>query len=236
VLSAECCYGAELYPPQDGQLGMAYTYLRSGAYGVFGSTTVAYGPEDGNDSADLICQYFIRSILNGASIGRAGLEARQAFVSAVAPLDPTDLKTLGQFVVLGDASIRPVESVLTPVLAAKSAPTVSDRRARLKTRGRAIEETVRYAETASRHETLPDDVPAFITALGAAAPGKLVSLAEYTVRGGVQSKGNAGANRDRMYVAIRVREDLDLPFPQHVAIVATSRRGTCTSVRTLYSR
>src|SRR4051812_18288358 len=204
VLSAECCYGTELYPPQDGRLGMAYTYLRSGAYGLFGSTTVAYGPEDGNDSADLICQFFIRSILSGASTGRAGLEARQAFASAVAPLDPSALKTLGQFFVLGDASIHPVEAAAAPGLAAKSVSRVSDRRARLETRGRAIKSTVRYADTSSRHETSPDEVPGFISAFESDVPGKLVSFTEYSVRGGIQPKGIGDAGRETMYLAMHV--------------------------------
>lgn len=110
VVAAECCYGAELYNPADtGSVsGIANTYLAEGAYGFFGSTTVAYGPADGNDAADLICQYFMRAVLQGASLGRAVLQARQQYVARTAPLSPVDLKTLGQFYLLGDPSIHPV--------------------------------------------------------------------------------------------------------------------------------
>ncbi|MEY4752800.1 MAG: hypothetical protein RJA44_475, partial [Pseudomonadota bacterium] len=53
VLAAECCYGAQLYDPQKagGSQGIALTYLEQGALGVFGSTTIAYGPSEGNGSA-----------------------------------------------------------------------------------------------------------------------------------------------------------------------------------------
>lgn len=108
VLAAECCYGAQLYDPSvtSGQAGIAYTYLGEGAYGVFGSTTIAYGSSESNSSADLICQYFILSVMNGASLGRAALEARHQFVGQYSHLSPTDLKTLAQFYLLGDPSIH----------------------------------------------------------------------------------------------------------------------------------
>lgn len=113
VMTAECCYGAELYdvaePTSEGQRSICNTYLASGAYGVFGSSTIAYGPSEGNGSADLICQYFLKLVLEGASLGRAALEARQRFAQSGAVLDPADLKTLGQFSLLGDPSIHPVE-------------------------------------------------------------------------------------------------------------------------------
>ncbi|HEX5683897.1 MAG TPA: hypothetical protein VFY73_07665 [Ideonella sp.] len=110
VVAAECCYGAQLYDPADaaGQKGIALTYLEDGAAAVFGSTTIAYGPCEGNGSADLICQYFIQQILGGSSLGRAALEARQKFAGARTHLDPYDLKTLMQFYLLGDPSAQPV--------------------------------------------------------------------------------------------------------------------------------
>jgi hypothetical protein len=113
VIAAECCYGAQLYNPEDskGQAGICSTYLADGAYGFFGSTTIAYGPSEGNGQADLICQFFLDSVLDGASLGRAALEARQRFAALYTHLDPTDLKTLAQFYLLGDPSIRTVTAV-----------------------------------------------------------------------------------------------------------------------------
>ncbi len=110
VVAAECCFGAELYPPHvaDGQPGICNTYLQESAYGFFGSSTIAYGPSSGNGEADYICQYFLQEMLAGASLGRAALEARQTFVQQVTILDPSNLKTLAQFNLMGDPSIHPV--------------------------------------------------------------------------------------------------------------------------------
>jgi len=110
VVAAECCYGAELFDPKRarGQAGICNTYLKSKAWGFFGSSTIAYGPATGNGSADLICQYFLEAVLAGSSLGRAALEARQRFVRSASVLDPTDLKTLAQFSLMGDPSIHPV--------------------------------------------------------------------------------------------------------------------------------
>ena len=122
VASVECCYGAELY--NSVVLGLdipiCQSYLRQGAYGYFGSTTIAYGPADSNGAADLICQYFLRHILEGASVGRAALMARQQFVTKAQQMDPIDLKTLAQFCLYGDPSIHPV---LKPETKTKSVTT-----------------------------------------------------------------------------------------------------------------
>jgi hypothetical protein len=111
VAAAVCCYGAELYDPapvNNQQIGICSTYLGNGAYGFFGSTTIAYGGYDVNATGDLISQYFLKRVLSGASQGRAALEARQKFAQSKAELDPADLKTLAQYILLGDPSIQPV--------------------------------------------------------------------------------------------------------------------------------
>jgi hypothetical protein len=112
VVAAECCYGAQLYDPTGvgGLPGLCNIYLGSGAYGFWGSSTIAYGPSDSNGSADYICQFFLTSVLAGASLGRAALEARQGFVQKVTTVDPADLKTLAQYSLLGDPSIHPVQA------------------------------------------------------------------------------------------------------------------------------
>ena len=73
VVAAECCYGAQLFNPNDadGSLPMSNAYLGAGAAGYFGSTTIAYGPATGNGAADLLAQYFLINVLAGASLGRA---------------------------------------------------------------------------------------------------------------------------------------------------------------------
>ena len=86
VAAVECCYGAELYNSVTLSLPMpiCQRYLLQGAYGYFGSSTIAYGPEEGNGAADLITQYFLLSVRDGASLGRAALVARQRFVQQTA--------------------------------------------------------------------------------------------------------------------------------------------------------
>ena len=113
VVASECCYGGQLFDPADnafeeGRLGIANTYLANRAYGYFGSTTIAYGMEEETDSADLICQFFLQRVLQGASLGRACLEARLKFIRNVAK-DPSNLKTIAQFNLYGDPSIHPVK-------------------------------------------------------------------------------------------------------------------------------
>lgn len=111
IVALECCYGAELYDARrlDIHPGIANTYLAKSACGVFGSTNIAYGPAVGNGAADLICLYFVRRVQSGASLGRAALEARQEFIRKNSPMSPVDLKTVGQFILLGDPSIHPVQ-------------------------------------------------------------------------------------------------------------------------------
>ncbi len=87
-------------------------------YGFFGSTTIAYGPDDHNDQADLICQYFLQSLLNGASLGRAALEARQKFAHTASMSDPSNVKTIAQFNLYGDPSVAPIQ--LPQVIAGKT--------------------------------------------------------------------------------------------------------------------
>jgi hypothetical protein len=111
VAAVECCFGAELYDPKKagGRLGIGQTYMACGSTAYVGSTNSAYGPEKGNDNADLICRYFLEEVLNGRSSGDAFLTARLRYVkSAPPPFDAIDLKTLSQFILLGDPSIHPV--------------------------------------------------------------------------------------------------------------------------------
>ena len=110
IVAAECCYGAQLFDPKaaSGKWPISNAYLSAGAVAFFGSTTIAYGPNEGNSSADLITQYFMINVLATASLGRACLQARQRFVQTQRMENPVNLKTLGQFILLGDPSLQPV--------------------------------------------------------------------------------------------------------------------------------
>ncbi|MDB5203154.1 MAG: hypothetical protein JWQ27_2563 [Ferruginibacter sp.] len=113
VIAAECCYGAHLYNALRPTLipqPICNTYLLNGALAFLGSTTAAYGPADSQGAADYITQYFLIAIRKGASSGRAFLEAQQRFVEkGDVKMDPMDLKTIIQFILLGDPSLSPVE-------------------------------------------------------------------------------------------------------------------------------
>jgi len=111
VVAAECCYGAQLYAPTniEPNMGIANRYLGEASYGFLGSTNVAWGSSDYVTLADKVCQFFLLNVLNGSSLGRATLQARQKFVNQEAPMGPHSLKTLAQFTLLGDPSIHPVK-------------------------------------------------------------------------------------------------------------------------------
>lgn len=179
VASVECCYGGQLYDSVTLGLDMpiCQSYLRQGAYGYLGSTTIAYGPADNNGAADLLCQYFLLNVLGGASIGRAALMARQQFVERCAQMDPIDLKTLAQFCLYGDPSVYPVPtSGAAEIPKGANLETAArfqrgERRAKLKQTGDFLRET---KPTASQQEK------------GGRTPPKIKStLAEIAVRSGL---------------------------------------------------
>jgi hypothetical protein len=155
VAAAECCYGADLYDPAafGVEPGICSRFLQEGGYGFFGSTTVAYGPEAGNEYADLITQYFLQEVRAGASLGRAALQAQQRFVIESAPLDPADLKTIAQFCLLGDPSIHPARVARSGRRSAAKADTTGMRRRRLAHRGARLEQSAARVETRASRET-----------------------------------------------------------------------------------
>lgn len=145
IVAAECCYGAELYDPANEgkrQLGIANTYFENKAIAFVGSSTIAYGPSSGQGLADLITQYFIKNVLSGASSGRAFLEAQQKFLSISVSMDPYELKTLGQYYLLGDPSLQPVikESI------ALSEETIENRRLNLIKKGFSLFKSIEVCE------------------------------------------------------------------------------------------
>ena len=125
TVASESCYGAMHWDPATagGQPGVAATLLGEGAAGVWASSTTSYGPSFGNSGADIITRMFLETVVAGASIGRAALDARQRFVAHAVSLDPIDLKTLGQFELLGDPSVHPIAAVST---GPAGAPAIAD--------------------------------------------------------------------------------------------------------------
>jgi hypothetical protein len=144
VVAAECCYGAQLYkPPADGVRGICTVYLSEGAVGFFGSTNVAWGDADETNFADYMAIEFIRALQAGASLGAAALQARQYYIGLDGYMEMIDLKTLAQFVLLGDPSIQPMRA-----RAAKQteAPRRRARRVRFATKAKKIEKATALAQ------------------------------------------------------------------------------------------
>ena len=213
VASVECCYGAQLYDfvKLSRPLPICQRYLIQGAYGYFGSSTIAYGPSEGNGSADLITQFFLLAVLDGASLGRAALLARQQFVHQTTELDPVDLKTLGQFSLLGDPSIHPAETAsATNVPAGVDGHEASRlarraRRAKLRADGQFLSE---FKPTASRKSKARRSASIHKTLAGIARKagvGTAKEFAAYDVA--VPKKARALHGKDspvasRYYVAI----------------------------------
>ena len=247
ILAAECCYGGQLFEPTDGALGMPFAYLRSGAYGVFASTTIAYGPANSNDQADVICRQFVASVAAGASIGRAGLEAYQGYIAASSPLDPIDLKTIAQFVVLGDPSVHPVAAAqpggagLTKAKGVAAA-SVEERREVLASSGYDLGRTVTYAEAI--------DAPAsesVLAAMRAALPEAAgeTRVASFSVSGGVGQKGfraieapfaAAPQQPAKIHLLMTTLEASGAPLPPRIAVLALEEGGEITSLKRAVSR
>ncbi|RAJ83513.1 peptidase C25-like protein [Chitinophaga dinghuensis] len=145
VVAAECCYGAQLFDPAKNvfkQISMANSYLGNNAIAFLGSSNIAYGPSTGQGLADLLTQFFVINVLNGASTGRALLEARQKFLNEMGPtLDPYELKTAAQFNLLGDPSIQPVINEKdAPVDNSQSfVNSIQNRRENMEARGKMLD-------------------------------------------------------------------------------------------------
>lgn len=230
VVAAECCYGAQLYDPAAaaGVVGMANRYLANGAYAFFGSTTIAYGPSSGNGSADLICQYFLQRVLDGASLGRAALEARQEFIQAMSALDPADLKTLAQFNLLGDPAVHPVEA---------PKPALTTTRAYAK----AIPESPRLERTRRRQKLVRDGIG--IGAASSAATPSPAMRPKAAVRKALESAARESGMRDMTVTSYKVSGRPPLPKEMkslgtaptafHVAVGQSSEKSKAPIVGTV---
>jgi hypothetical protein len=218
-------------------LPICQRYLIEGAYGYFGSSTIAYGPAKGNGAADLITQYFLLAMLDGASLGRAALLARQRFVQQSAELDPMDLKTLGQVNLLGDPSVHPAT-----IASATNVPKGIDadessrlerraRRAKMRAEGELLRET---NPAASRKTTKARKSPAVRKALAniarEAGIGKRKEFTAFDVtipQRGRRRGSKAAPTASRYYVAVYRRD----PDAHSVAAVAKEVSGRIVGYR-----
>lgn len=250
VAAMECCYGAELYDPSlaGGQHGLCNAYLARGAHGYFGSSTIAYGPPSGNGQADLACQYFMRHVLSGASTGEAALRARLDFIAQLSVADPTDLKTLAQFNLMGDPSLHPVDvpepedaAVAGHGAAPKSPPDLRAasrplRRRHLAALGEALGSLVAAADTTTR-TPMPAHASSYLDRAIAAEGARRIEMCAFRVREPASPrKSMRGATAvKRIDVAVGELPAGNAPFRRLVVVVARQTdRGAL--VRRAYSR
>jgi hypothetical protein len=87
-------------------------YLRAGAVGFVGATMIAWVGQEQMMCADWIVASYLKKSLEGASQGRALLEAKQDYLQYLASQgqapDTADEKTMIEFMLLGDPSLQPV--------------------------------------------------------------------------------------------------------------------------------
>jgi hypothetical protein len=245
VAAFECCYGAQLYDPAGlPAMSIANTYLRRGALGVVASTTIAYGPEEGNSNADVICQIFIEQVLRGASLGRAFLEARLHYVRQQSVADPYDEKTLAQFVLLGDPSLHPFPADAGTDGGAKSAQEKSaehaarlQRRVRLMKTGQRLSRDCAYTVPAKR----PREAASAAKQLPASSRERFKNVLRFDVHDpAADSKAVREALSEmpkatRVFVATRRRAAQPTKAPQIVALLAYEVDGSLVE-RRLVSR
>ena len=264
VAGVECCYGAELYDPAlaDGQAGICNSYLAKGAHGYFGSSTIAYGPASGNGQADLICQFFLKHVLTGASTGEATLRARLDFIQLLSVADPTDLKTLAQFNLMGDPSLHPVQAAVHPgdaVMSPGSPTSAGTTKAKARSDAaslRAASRPQRRAHLAALGRLLGSAVASVDSGSRRASTGKIKSLLESELRKqgaarlevcsfGVKPPAEFSEGRGKAKVALASMGRVDVavgelprrnaPF-RRVLVVVARQVGNAMIIRHLYSR
>jgi len=176
-------------------------------------------------------------LLEGASLGRAALTARQRFVEQVGELDPVDLKTLGQFNLLGDPSIHPVV-ITSPTGVPKGVDVEKSkrderqqRRAKLRAVGELLQKTKPTASQKARKvRKSPTVRKALANIARKAGIGTRKEFTAYNVKmpTGVRRRGTKTApTASRYYVAVyRPRVD-----EHSVAAVAREVGGRITGYR-----
>lgn len=120
VVGAMCCYGASVYDPAHPAAltrdvpSIPNVYLDQAASGFVGATGIAWVGVNEMACADLIVTRFLKNVLAGMSLGAALLDSKQRFLADIGKdgrmPDAAEEKTLLQFILLGDPSLRAATS------------------------------------------------------------------------------------------------------------------------------
>jgi hypothetical protein len=117
IVASEACYGAYIIEKsQDDAMSLRFLD-QDKVLGFCGSTTIAYGPAAPPSSeADLLVKYFFeylkQGMTSGESLKNAKLDVARKALRRHGFLDDDDQKTLLQFVLYGDPTIRVQDDVM----------------------------------------------------------------------------------------------------------------------------
>ena len=104
VLCTEACYGAR-HTYTD---SMVVNALRNGCMAFVGSSRIAYGMANGSLScADIVAQTFTMNVMNGFTVGRSFQDCLKML--SLHEMDEIEIKTLAEFSLYGDPSLRLIE-------------------------------------------------------------------------------------------------------------------------------
>jgi hypothetical protein len=111
IVASEACYGAYVIDKtKDNAISLRFLDEES-VLGFCGSTTIAYGPaKPPSSEADLLVKYFFEYLVQGMTLGESFKNAKLDFARKALRrqgfLDDDDKKTLLQFVLYGDPTLR----------------------------------------------------------------------------------------------------------------------------------
>ena len=111
VVASEACYGAYIIgKTRDTAISLRFLDEES-VLGFCGSTAIAYGPaKPPSSEADLLVKYFFEYLVQGMTLGESFKNAKRDFARKALRrqgfLDDDDKKTLLQFVLYGDPTLR----------------------------------------------------------------------------------------------------------------------------------
>ncbi len=111
VVASEACYGANIIDKSENDSICLKFLAEGGVRGFCGSTTIAYGPAaPPSGEADLLIKYFFeyleKGLTTGESLRNAKLDFARKALRRHGFLDDDDKKTLLQFVLYGDPTLR----------------------------------------------------------------------------------------------------------------------------------
>ena len=109
-LGVEACYGARYTQGLTANDSIVLTAMQNGCLALLGSSKIAYGPcVPPGTCADIIVGTFLKRSQEGLSAGDAYCAALSTLMSGECPNDTT-IKTLAEFSLYGDPSIRLINS------------------------------------------------------------------------------------------------------------------------------